>query len=278
MVIQCIASFDRIQQYCNYIQKGEDHDSSYPFNGQSGADLDLDPLVSRTACDADQILQRQTVSFKGESFGWDENQPPFLKDLEVEIQRDKVTAIIGPVGSGKSAFLNSLLGEMICLPTNSEKVLGNERGKETMAYCTQEPWLENGSIRQNIIGATRYDSKWYESVKSACGLVTDMKQLRNGDETRVGSKGLNLSGGQKQRIVSVEFFQCKDFFTRLTCLCYVEALARAIYARRAIVVLDDVFSGMDAHTADVVSSRLLGHEGLLRKHRTTVVIATHSRT
>lgn len=72
-----------------------------------------------------------------------------------------------------------------------------------MAYCSQEPWPENGKIRQTIVATDALDEKWYNAVKFACGLVTDIKQLQKGDDTRIGSKGLNLSGGQKQRLVNI---------------------------------------------------------------------------
>jgi len=67
------------------------------------------------------------------------------------------------------------------------------------------------------------------------------------------------------------------FRSILTNTCNLKALARAIYARNSVIILDDVFSGMDAHTTDIVSSRLLGPKGLLRMIPTTVIIATHSR-
>ncbi|EFX06313.1 ABC multidrug transporter [Grosmannia clavigera kw1407] len=125
-----------------------------------------------------------------------------------------------------------------------------------MAYCAQQPWLENGTIRRSIVGASPWDSRWHGTVCTACCLDPDMPQLEMGDLTHVGSKGVNLSDGQKQRI----------------------ALARAVYSRRRTLLLDDVFSGMDAYTAGFVIARLLGcHGGLLRNEQTTVILTTHSR-
>ncbi|EXF85940.1 5'-nucleotidase [Colletotrichum fioriniae PJ7] len=124
-----------------------------------------------------------------------------------------------------------------------------------MAYCSQSPWLENGTLRQNILGVSILERKWYDSVISACGLEADLKVLESGDLTVIGSNGVNLSGGQKQRV----------------------ALARAVYSRCKVVILDDVFSGMDAHTSRHVTNRLLGSNGLFRQHHITAVIATHNR-
>ncbi|KAK1456724.1 ABC transporter [Colletotrichum cuscutae] len=124
-----------------------------------------------------------------------------------------------------------------------------------MAYCSQSPWLENGTLRQNILGISVFEKKWYDSVVSACGLEADLQALEKGDLTVIGSNGVNLSGGQKQRV----------------------ALARAVFSRCKVVVLDDVFSGMDAHTSRHVTTRLLGLNGLFRQHHVTAAIATHDR-
>lgn len=58
----------------------------------------------------------------------------------------------------------------------------------------------------------------------------------------------------------------------------MQALARAVYSKLPTLVLDDVFSAVDQDTAHLLLSRLLGPEGILRKSKTTVIIATHSRT
>ncbi|SPJ78215.1 uncharacterized protein FTOL_06604 [Fusarium torulosum] len=85
-------------------------------------------------------------------------------------------------------------------------------------------------------------------------LDLDIQEMKKGDQNPVASRGTNLSGGERQRL----------------------ALARAVYSRRRIMIMDDVFSGMDAHTAEFVSRQLLGKRGLLRRQGTTVILATHS--
>ncbi|KAI0015928.1 P-loop containing nucleoside triphosphate hydrolase protein [Xylariomycetidae sp. FL0641] len=145
-------------------------------------------------------------------------------------------------------LLESILGETICSPSPS-------RSSNTFAYCAQKPWLESGTIRSNIIGIHPYDPNWYNTVISACVLNKDIRALELEGHTTVGSHGLNLSGGQKQRIV----------------------LARAVYSREATIILDDIFSGMDAQTVDLVSRRLLGRNGQFRRHQTAIIMATHSR-
>jgi ATP-binding cassette subfamily C (CFTR/MRP) protein 1 len=90
---------------------------------------------------------------------------------------------------------------MVSVPT-SLKVSERKIGVDPIAYCSQQPWLENGTIRQNVVGISTYDREWYATVKFACSLDADIEGPQKGDSTSVGSKGLNLSGGQKQRIVS----------------------------------------------------------------------------
>jgi ATP-binding cassette subfamily C (CFTR/MRP) protein 1 len=198
-VIQCIASFDRIQEYCNY---GSDPDAGndtdiHRLGTESSINssaLEMDTKISRS-------LEKPVISFEGQNLGFHTGKPVVLKDLKVEIKRGGITAIVGPVGSGKSAFLNGILGEMVSIPT-SLKVSERKIGVDPIAYCSQQPWLENGTIRQNVVGISTYDREWYATVKFACSLDADIEGPQKGDSTSVGSKGLNLSGGQKQRIVS----------------------------------------------------------------------------
>jgi ATP-binding cassette subfamily C (CFTR/MRP) protein 1 len=202
--IQSIASFNRIQEYCTYIGdlKAEDNDQNAARNDHGSGNNPR--CVTPTYISEDSPLMREhAISFDGESFGWDQNEAVILKNLKVNIQPGAVTAIVGPVGSGKSAFLNSLLGEMISMSPTSEELPRGRLGLHTAAYCSQQPWLENKTIQQNIVGPTLFDREWYERVVSSCGLNADMEALPNGDDTRVGSKGINVSGGQKQRIVSL---------------------------------------------------------------------------
>lgn len=185
-VAQCIGSFDRIQEYCNYGNKEDNLDEPLSCSEVSLGDLDA------------SVANRSLV-LRG-SYAWDNTSPPVLKDVDISIPRDTITAVIGPVGNGKSAFLNALLGEMVASPLTSKGT--NAPIREPIAYCAQESWLENKAIHENITGALPRDDKWYRTVKWACGLDLDISSFERRDETRVGSQGLNVSGGQKQRIVS----------------------------------------------------------------------------
>ncbi|EGR46616.1 uncharacterized protein TRIREDRAFT_66111 [Trichoderma reesei QM6a] len=255
-VVQCVGSFDRIQQYCNYA--GVDlKDENYYEPGR--VDLRDESEVHLLASDGPpgpfDAPHYDTVSIHSQGLKWHRNGPLVLRDLQLDIDPETMTVITGPVGSGKSSLLNSILGELVdtSLPEGQQKAV--RRYCKHVAYCSQQPWLENTTIRNNILSSSPYEKKWYDEVVTSCSLDADLKRLPRGDETNIGSKGLNLSGGQKHRI----------------------ALARAIYARKPIVLLDDVFSSMDAHTIDAISSRLLSRVGLLRRQRATVILCTHHR-
>ncbi|KAF4833996.1 ABC transporter atnG [Colletotrichum tropicale] len=253
MVVQSLSCFDRIQDFCNYSSPRKTKDqraNPSSLNSQTALPARKGPTELPQSS---RPSQEPILSFSGESFGWKEEQS-LLHEINVQIQPNTVTTIVGPVGSGKSNLLSAMLGNMIRTSPMTNRC-GDERGcNEEIAYCSQAPWLENGTIRQNILGVSAHEEKWYDTVALACGLEPDFQALRMGDFTIVGSQGGNLSGGQKQRI----------------------ALARAVYARKRIIILDDIFSGMDARTAHHVSSYLIGRDGLLRRQRASVIIATHS--
>lgn len=199
MVVQCLGSFGRIQEFCNYSTvSGAEKGSSHGHGQQERSDNPPNAEKPRPTSD----FEKGTISLRGQSFSWGKDKPAALKNLYVNIPRGHITAIVGAVGGGKSTFLVSLLGELTPVPSTSDKGVEAKEIREPLAYCAHQPWLENGTVRENIIGPSPYDKQWYSTVKLACGLDADIKQLGRGDHTRVGSGGLSLSGGQKQRIVS----------------------------------------------------------------------------
>jgi ABC-type bacteriocin/lantibiotic exporter with double-glycine peptidase domain len=104
---------------------------------------------------------------------------------------------IGPVGCGKSSLLRCILGE---IPLASGAATASS---ETIAYCDQTPWLQNTTIRNNIVAQSEYSPSWYREVLHTCALDEDIVQLSAGDQTQVGTGGCNLSGGQRQRVVGI---------------------------------------------------------------------------
>jgi ATP-binding cassette subfamily C (CFTR/MRP) protein 1 len=199
MVIQSLACFERIEEFYNLgIESKPNDEGAISVVNHPNAEVELQSLAVING-KATKLPRKQAIAFLGGDFGWSENKVT-LTDLNVEIERGSVTVVVGPVGSGKTTFLSCLLGDLVSIPTTTGKGPSRLASLSETAYCSQEPWLENGTIRQNILGVSSFDVKWYDTVKSCCGLDGD--QLLKGDDTRVGSKGLSLSGGQKQRVVS----------------------------------------------------------------------------
>jgi ATP-binding cassette, subfamily C (CFTR/MRP), member 1 len=111
---------------------------------------------------------------KPQSFAWDRTSPPSLIDLNVEFSIGTISVVVWPVGSGKSSLLKAMLREMICTMAPSRIGVEPRRKSGSVAYCSQKQWLENTTIRQNIVGASPLEPTWYETVKTLCGLDSDI--------------------------------------------------------------------------------------------------------
>ena len=152
--------------------------------------------------------ETNAVEVKKASFSWSDSMKPTLKDIDFEIPKGSLTAIVGVVGSGKSSLLQAILGEM-------EKNSGNVNINGTISFVSQQAWIQNLSLKDNILFSQPYQKQRYQNVVSACALEADLTILSNGDQTEIGENGINLSGGQKQRV----------------------ALARALYSDNDIFLL-----------------------------------------
>ncbi|KAJ5946436.1 ABC transporter transmembrane domain type 1 [Penicillium verhagenii] len=201
-------------------------------------------------------LRTPVISMKNLSIRPFSSAKIVLRDVNLEVPLGALVIVKGPVGSGKSTLLRTILGQAICETGSMAVTIRNP------AFCAQSPWLPIGTIRDIICGSlsaaptteSAFDKKWYEAVLHACDLSTDLAFLREGDATRVGhGSGHILSGGQMHRI----------------------ALARAVYVRKKLLLLDDIFSALDRKTKGKIISRLLGADGLLRKTKSTVILVTH---
>lgn len=170
-------------------------------------------------------------------------EPFSVRDLNLDIPRGQLVGIIGPVGSGKSSILQGLLGEMKTLS-------GSVAFGGTIGYCQQSAWIQNATIRDNILFGQPWDEAKYWSVIARASLTRDLEILADGDLTEIGEKGINISGGQKQRI----------------------NIARALYFDADVILLDDPLSALDAHVGrSVFNDAILG----LRKAGKTVLLVTH---
>ncbi|KAK6867366.1 Multiple drug resistance-associated protein-like transporter 1 [Candida tropicalis] len=169
-----------------------------------------------------------------------------LKDINFLAQKSKLTCVVGKVGSGKSTLIKAILGDVpIKVGSYSDDAAnGPSPSVETfgsIAYCPQNPWILNGTVKENILFGHKYDPEFYRRTVDACELVSDFKNLPDGDKTVVGEKGISLSGGQKARI----------------------SLARSVYARADIYLLDDILSAVDAHVGKNIIRKVLSNEGVI---------------
>ncbi|KAH7305780.1 ABC transporter [Stachybotrys elegans] len=171
-----------------------------------------------------------------------------LNHLTFDLQFDQIAMIHGPVGCGKTTFLKVLLGE------SGFEAGTCERNFSSTAYCPQSPWIMSGTLRSNITGGSSADIPWYNTVITACALQRDFEELEDGDQTSIGVNGLGLSGGQKSRV----------------------SLARAIYSRRQVYILDDPLSGLDGSTEEHILEAIFGLGGLLKTPHATVIMTTSS--
>ncbi|XP_055597196.1 multidrug resistance-associated protein 1-like isoform X2 [Uranotaenia lowii] len=167
------------------------------------------------------------------TFTWGEEQPT-LKNINLTLAKGKLSAVVGSVGTGKSSLISAILGEM-------EKIKGTVNTDGSIAYVPQQAWIQNATLKENILFGKPFDAQRYDKVLESCALKPDLAMLPGGDMTEIGEKGINLSGGQKQRV----------------------ALARAVYADSQIYLFDDPLSAVDAHVGKHIFEKVIGPNGML---------------
>ncbi|KAK4161185.1 P-loop containing nucleoside triphosphate hydrolase protein [Cladorrhinum sp. PSN259] len=187
-----------------------------------------------------------------------------LRNLNLSFPQAQLSVITGKSGAGKSLMLAAILGEAdvlgggIFVPkapseryddraTKANWIIPNE-----IAYVAQIPWMENGTIKENILFGLPYDHQRYKKTIDVCALTQDLALLTDGENTEIGANGVNMSGGQKWRVM----------------------LARAIYSRAGILVLDDIFSAVDTHVGRQIFDRCL--TGELAAGRTRILVTHHA--
>ncbi|CAO3589839.1 unnamed protein product [Absidia cylindrospora] len=200
-----------------------------------------------------------------------------LTNINATFPANELSLICGKTGSGKTLLMLALLGEAPCTEGSvsfprapldlddfsysvaSVMVTPDGDGdnndkwllKDQVAYVAQTAWLQNATIRDNILFGLPYIKDRYDSTLWACSLLSDLDVLVDGDMTEIGERGINLSGGQRARV----------------------SLARAVYSRSQIVLLDDVLSAVDAHTAKHLYDNCL--TGPLMQNRTRILVTHH---
>ncbi|XP_053494146.1 multidrug resistance-associated protein 1 [Ictalurus furcatus] len=196
--------------------------------------------VSRDTFKSDE----EGVVVENGTFSWSKDGPPCLKRISVRVPHGALVAVVGHVGSGKSSLLSAMLGE-------TERRSGSVSIKGSVAYVPQQAWIQNATLQDNILFGREKKKSWYQRVVEACALLPDLDILPAGDATEIGEKGLNLSGGQKQRV----------------------SLARAVYRKADIYLLDDPLSAVDAHVGQHIFDKVIGPKGVLRDK--TRILVTH---
>ncbi|XP_030818044.1 canalicular multispecific organic anion transporter 2 [Camarhynchus parvulus] len=191
------------------------------------------------------IAPGNAISVRNATFSWGKELKPTLKDINMLIPSGSLVAIVGHVGCGKSSLVSALLGEM-------EKLEGEVAVKGSVAYVPQQAWIQNATLKDNILFGQAPNEEKYQDALEACALKTDLEVLPGGDQTEIGEKGINLSGGQRQRV----------------------SLARAVYSSSDIFLLDDPLSAVDSHVAKHIFDKVIGPDGVLK--RKTRILVTHS--
>ena len=168
-----------------------------------------------------------------------------LQDINLEIHNGEFICIIGNIGSGKTSLIQAILNNLIPMNSNTRTIVNGE-----VSYVSQKPWIQNATVRDNILFFKRYDQDKYNTVIQLTELQRDLSALVGGDLTEIGERGINLSGGQKARV----------------------CLARALYADKDIYIFDDPVSALDAQVGMKIMDNCI--KGYL-KNKTRILI-THA--
>ena len=249
-IIQAKVSLDRVSEFLNTTELLDE------FTDRDDASATVVPP---------QVTESDVIGIRGASFTWSNdndgsmtpgpNRRNFTLRIEDEVlfKRGAFNLIVGPTGSGKTSLLMALLGELHYIPSGPESYASLPRAGG-VAYAAQESWVQNETIRDNILFGAPFDEERYNKVIDQCALKRDLTLFDAGDLTEVGEKGLTLSGGQKARIT----------------------LARAVYSHAQILLLDDVLAALDVHTSRWIVDKCF--KGDLLRGRTVVLVVRCARS
>ncbi|KAJ1033968.1 hypothetical protein NDA16_000176 [Ustilago loliicola] len=275
MIVQILNSLVSVRRIDTYLREEETQkyqqllrdDESSDWGDAEGSINDGDAANATARGGSSGSSSHRVIGFEDASFTYADDDSEVdegafaLRDIILRFPVGKLSIVAGPVGSGKTTLLMSLLGEtrqlggrtfMPCPVARATAPIDPTTGlSESVAYCSQSPWLLGTTLKENVLFGSPYDERRYRAVIKACALEPDLKILEYGDETEVGEKGTSLSGGQKARI----------------------ALARALYSSAKHVLIDDALSAVDSHTAKHLYRHAL--KGALARNR-TIILVTHA--
>ncbi|KAG7451077.1 ABC protein [Guyanagaster necrorhizus] len=219
-------------------------EDSFVVNSQQGPALKVSDATFEWELPSSIAENDLTKLEDGISTEENADQPFRVSNINMEVPRKRLVAVVGRVGSGKSSLLQGLIGEM-------RKISGDLSFRGPVAYCPQTAWIQNATLRDNILfGQPLDEARYWGVVEKAC-LLPDLQMLPDGDLTEIGEKGINLSGGQKQRV----------------------NIARALYYNADVLLFDDPLSAVDAHVG-----KSLFHGAILPlvQEGKTVILVTHA--
>lgn len=254
-----LASVDRIQAFLKLDEVRETVASprvKYPMvhrdtTGYARKDevIELEAAIATSGEHSHSTSERSDICLTNVSVQLGTEQKAVLINISVKTPHSSLTLILGPVGCGKTTLLRALVGDV---PLSAGRLQRDLRSA-TSAYRAQNPWLPSDTLDSLVVGPNEYDEQWLSTVVEACALGPDLSTFHDGLQTLIGSNGVSLSGGQRQRL----------------------ALARALYTRQSLLVVDDALSGLDANTANHVFFEVFGPSGLCKVHNVTAVVVTN---
>ena len=200
-------------------ERTQTHDKEKTGVFKTKADMQAEKAANKVEKRASKMAKKQgSANPSDEDLSLQQMRPFELLDMDFSVKRNELIAVIGSVGCGKSSLLAALAGDM-------RKTGGKVKMAAARAFCPQYAWIQNATLKENILFGKPEEPDWYNEVVDACALRPDLEILPAGDNTEIGEKGITLSGGQKQRL----------------------NIARAIYFDSNIVLMDDPLSAVDAH-------------------------------
>lgn len=241
--VESLISVRRIRDFL-LINEPSFSDPDYNKNKKGHSESNgLKPMKDQPYSQVIGKVDNPGIFIKNASAKWlESSNENTLSNITLDVTPGVLTAVVGPVGSGKTSLFHAILRE---LPITSGSIQVNGE----ISYACQEPWLFHGSVRQNILFGLDYNRERYRQIVKVCSLKTDFEQLPYGDKTIVGERGVSLSGGQRARI----------------------NLARAIYKNADVYLLDDPLSAVDTHVGKHLFEDCI--QGYLRDK--TVILITH---